>query len=543
MTRTSRRLLGVVLAGALAVAACGDDDDDSGEAAATTQASESATTAASTSGSDSEQTSASTAAPAASTTEAEGAGLSDATLNVGAVLAPVSLDLTRDSGAGIPQLLLYNVYETLVKINDSGEFEELLAESYELSDDGLTYTFTLRDGVTFQSGKPMTSADVKFSFDRNLTDAAAPSIIKETFSKVATVEAPDPATVVVTLKERSRNFLYNIAQTSGVIINEAGVADLGATADGTGPFEVTAFSPPDTATLTRFDGYWGEPAQVAEVQWRYITDASAMAAGVQSGEIDIVTNLAPELFPPFADDDNYKVVDGLTNGETILAMNNSKAPLDDVRVRQAISHAINKEDVLQAAESGYGQVIGTHSSPSDPWFEDLSGKYPYDPERARQLLAEAGVSDITLTLRAPPPPYAQATAPIVQSQLADVGITVQIENVQFPLWIEEVFTNANYDLTIISHVEARDVVRYGDAQYYWRYDSPEVQTLLAEADAAPTEAESDELYQQVLNRIADDAVNDWLFVLPNLQVIQPNIEGYPENAYSLSYDLSGISKT
>lgn len=522
MTRLSKRLSVLVLAGALLAGACSDDDDDVSASDTTVATTEASGGAATTSGSE---------------------GQSDATLNVGAVLAPPSLDLTRGSGAGIPQLLLYNVYETLVKITDDGEFEPLLAESYEVSDDGLTYTFALHDDVTFQSGKPMTSADVKFSFDRNLTDAAAPSIIKETFSKVASVEAPDATTVVVTLSERSRNFLYNIAQTSGIVINEAAVPALQSAADGTGPFEVTAFAPPDTATLTRFEGYWGEPANVAEVQWRYITDASALAAAAQSGEIDIVTNLAPELFGPFADDDSYKVVDALTNGETILAMNNSKPPLDDVRVRQAISHAINKEDVLQAAESGYGQVIGSHSSPADPWFEDLAGKYPYDPERARALLAEAGVSNLTLTLRAPPPPYAQATAPIVQSQLAEVGITVQIENVQFPLWIEEVFTNANYDLTIISHVEARDVVRYGDAQYYWRYDSPEVQTLLDQADAAPTEAESDELYRQVLNRIADDAVNDWLFVLPNLQVIQSNIEGYPENAYSLSYDLSGITKT
>ncbi len=529
------RLLGVVLAGALVLAACGDDDDagTSGTAASTAATSAADTTTGGTG----------TTTGTGATTTTGGGGASNAALRVGAVLAPVSLDLTRDSGAGIPQLLLYNVYETLVKIDDDGAFQPLLASKYDVSDDGLTYTFTLQDGVTFHSGKPMTSADVKFSFDRNLNDPAAPSIIKETFSKVASVAAPDPQTVVVTLKERSRNFLYNIAQTSGIVINEAAVPNLKTKEDGTGPFTVSNFQPPNSATLTRYDGYWGDPAAVASAEWRYITDANAMANAVQSGDIDIVTNLAPELFSSrFANSKDFQTVNGLTNGETMVSINNSKAPLDDVRVRQAISYAINKEDVLAAAESGYGKIIGTHASPSDPWFTDID-KYPFDPDKAKQLLADAGVSNLSLTLRLPPTPYAQATGPIVQSQLGDVGINVSIENVEFPRWIEQVFTNADYDLTVISHVEARDVVRYGDPTYYWRYNSPKVQQLLAQADAAPTDDESNDLYDQVLNQIADDAVNDWLFVLPNLQVISPKVKGYPENAYSLSYDLTGITKS
>ena len=516
------RLIGVLLAGALLAGACGDDDD----------------------------TADTTAAPAGDTTAggettAAADGDAGATLTVGAVLAPPSLDITQESGAGIPQLLLYNVYETLVKIDDEGEFQPLLADALpEVSEDGLTYTFAIREGVTFHNGDELTASDVKFTFDRNKANEAAPSIIASTFELVSSVETPDDSTVVLTLTRRSRNFLYNLAQTSGVVIDEeTDPATLATAANGSGPFELSAFTPPESATLIRFDGYWGDPAGVATVEVRYITEASAMANAAKAGDIDIITNIAPELFGEFeADTDNYETVNGLTSGETILAMNNSAAPLDQPEVRQAISHAINKQDIIDAAESGYGQIIGTHSSPTDPWFTEVD-MYPYDPGAATTLLADAGVADGTpLRLRLPPTPYAQAAGPIIQQQLNDVGFDVQIENIEFPLWISEVFTNADYDLTIISHVEARDVGRFGDPEYYWRYDNPAVQALLQEADEAATDQESDDKYAEVLNLIAEDAPVVWLFLLPDLRVIRKGVSNYPSGTFSLSFDMTGITK-
>lgn len=492
-------------------AACGDDDDDT---TATTE-------------------------PGGTTTAATEAITE---LAIGEVLAPPTLDITTGSGAAIPQALLYNLYETLVKIDDAGEIQPLLAETYDVSDDGLTYTFTLRDGVTFHNGEPFTSEDVVFSFDRARNLETAPGLIKATFAPVDTVEAPDDTTVVVTLKQPSRDFLFNIAQTGGVIIEESAVPDLATKPIGTGPFTFDAYVTNSSLSMTRNPDYWGDAPGMEKVTFRYFADANALANAMKAGDINIIDNITPELFPQFEQDTaNYETVKGTTNGETIIAFNNSKAPLDDVRVRQAISYAINKDDINEVAESGYGTIIGSHASTNDPWYIDLSDTYPFDPDKAKELLAEAGQSDLKLTMKVPPTPYAKAISQAAVSQLKDVGVELTLVDVDFPKWIEEVFTNADYDLTVISHVEARDINQYGNPQYYWRYDDAETQKLLKDADAEVDEAKSNDIYAQVQRRINEQAVNDWLYLLPRLQVVKKGLTGYPENSRSLSYDVTGIT--
>jgi len=170
----------------------------------------------------------------------------------------------------------------------------------------------------------------------------------------------------------------------------------------------------------------------------------------------------------------------------------------------------------------------------------LSNTYPYDVNKAKQLLQEAGVSNVNLTLDVIPTPYAQASAPVIKDQLAKVGINVTLNNVEFPLWIDKDFTKGDFDLTIVAHVEARDTSLYGNPNYYWHYNNPQVQQLLKEADAATDEAKSNQLYGQVLDQINADAVNDWLFLLPRLEVVKKGITGYPTGSYSLSYDITGI---
>jgi peptide/nickel transport system substrate-binding protein len=532
-TVTRSRWLGAVALGLAATlfAACGSDSN-SGSPSGTGDSS-------GTSGGPATTTAGGTEAP-----DTTGSGSGRTSLVIGSTLAPPTLDITTGSGAAIPAALLYNVFETLVKIDEKGEYQPLLAEKYEVSDDGLTYTFHLRQGVTFQNGQPFDSSDVKFSFDNsiaNLAKGTAPGIISATFAPVASVEAPDANTVVVTLKQRSRNFLFNIAQTGGVVVDQTSLPAIATKPVGTGPFEFVSYSTNDNLKLKRYDGYWGTKPSLENVEFRYIGDPKTMADSIRSpGGVDLIDNLTPELFKTFQDDPDFQTINIVTNGETILAINNSRKPLDDVRVRQAISYAIDKKAVNEIAESGFAQIIGTHSSPNDPWYLDLSDTYQYDPDKAKELLQEAGVSDLKLTLQVPPVPYATSSAEVVRDNLADVGIDVTLKDIEFPLWIDQVFTKADYDLTIISHVEARDVDQYGNPGYYWRYDSPKVQDLLKQADAAPTDAESDDLYHQVLRQINEDAVNDWLFLLPGLTVAKKDITGIPNASYSLSYDLTRI---
>jgi peptide/nickel transport system substrate-binding protein len=480
----------------------------------------------------------------ATTTTAAAGSTGRTSLVIGTVLAPPTLDITTGSGAAIPAALLNNVYETLIKATGPEQYAPALAKAWKVSDDGLTYTFTLQTGVTFHNGEAFSSKDVKFSFDNaqaNITAGKAPAIVSQTFAPVASVAAPDANSIVITLKQRSRDFIYNLSQTGGVVINEKALPEVATHPVGTGPFQFDSYVTNASLKLKRYDGYWGTKPALQTVEWRYISDPKALSDSIKSPSgVDIIDNLTPDLFKAFEGDANFTTQNIVTNGETILAINNSRAPLNDVRVRQAISYAIDKKAVNDIAESGFGKIIGSHASPNDPWYEDLSNTYAFDPAKAKDLLQQAGVSGLKLTIQVPPVPYATAAAPIIQQELGDVGISVELKSIEFPLWIDQVFTKADYDLTIISHVEARDVGLYGNPKYYWRYDSAQVQDLLKQADAAPTADASNALYKQVLEQINKDAVNDWLFELPGLTVVKKGITGFPTAAFSLSYDVTGV---
>ncbi|GIJ30077.1 peptide ABC transporter substrate-binding protein [Micromonospora qiuiae] len=466
------------------------------------------------------------------------------TVTLGAYLEPVSLDLTAEAGAAIPQVLLYNVYEGLVRQDaDTGEVKPLLANEWAVSDDGTEYTFTLRDGVTFHDGQKLTAQDVVWSFKR-VTEEGSTNPFKSQMAVVSAVEAPDESTVVVTLSRPSQSWLADIAGRVGVVLKE-GATDLATQPNGTGPLKFEKWNRGDSITLVRNDGYWGEPARVGQAVFRYITDPNALNNAMLSGQLDIVANIqAPQLLEVFKGNQQFEVVEGVTTGEVVLAMNNSKGPLADVRVRQAIRHAIDHQALVDTVWSGYGTLIGSMVPPSDPWFEDRTGDFPHDPAKAKQLLAAAGhANGLTLTMDVPPPGYARSSAQFVASQLAEVGITVTQNNVEMPQWLDKVLGQANYDLSIIAHVEPRDLVRYGQPDYYYRYNNPAVTQLMNEADTALDAAVRDKKYAEAARIISEEAASDWLFLLPNLAVIRQGVTGYPKDAVTQSFDVTKVSKS
>jgi peptide/nickel transport system substrate-binding protein len=251
---------------------------------------------------------------------------------------------------------------------------------------------------------------------------------------------------------------------------------------------------------------------------------------------------APEALAQFEGDSRFQVIEGTTNGEVTLAMNNAAGPTSDVRVRRAIAMAIDHEAVLNTAWAGRGALIDTMVPPTDPWYQPLPDVTPYNPDAARALLAEAGTPNLSLRFRIANLPYAVAAAQVVQSQLAAVGIQTQIEPLEFPArWLETVFRNADYDLSIVAHVEPRDIRTFGDPNYYWRYNNPEVQRLLADSETGSAEQQVDDL-RQVGRLIAEDAAADWLFLLPNLIVADADVRGLPQNRIGESLDLTALSR-
>ena len=458
---------------------------------------------------------------------------------VGAVLEPSSLDIVTVAGAALDQILLDNVYETLLTYSDAGEIEPGLAELPEVSEDGTVYTFTLRDGVTFHSGEPLTSADVVWSLDAQRAEGANEAA---RLAGIASVEAPDDATVVVTLTEPDNDFAYRMTRRAGAVL-QADATGLENTANGTGPFTFVEWNVGSSITLARNDAYWGEAPAISGVTFQYFTDPNAAVNAFTTGDVDILTGVNTDLVGPLQDNPDYVVNEGTTNGEFTLGMNNGREPFSNPDVRKAVRQAIDKEGYKELL-NGFGTVIGGPVPPTDPWYEDLTGVVPYDPDAARAALEAAGYGDgLDVTLLWPNiyPPITRAE--YVASQLAEVGINVTIEPIEFTVWLDQVYTNKDYDMTAVLHVEPRDIGNYANPEYYWQYDNPDVQQLIGDAKTTTDPDEAVDLLKQAARQISEDSPVDWLILAADLTVSTPDITGYPINDTASRFDASGITVT
>ncbi len=462
------------------------------------------------------------------------------TLTLGMSLEPPHLDPTGSAAAAIREVTYANLYQGLTRIDRNGRVQPALAESWSRSDDGLVYTFKLRRGVKFHDGTTLDAGDVKFTFGRAMAPDST-NAQKWIFAPIAAVEAPDDHTAVVRLKHPVGNFLYNLGWGDAVIFGPESAANNRANPVGTGPFKFERWARGDRVELVRFDDYWQKDAvKLKRVTFRFIQDPVAQVAALRSGDLDAFPNLgAPETLDQFKNDRRFRVVVGTTEGEVILAINNGKPPLDDVRVRRAIAHAIDRKAVIDGAWSGYGQAIGSHFSPLHPAYVDLTGRYPYDPGKARALLAEAGhAQGLALSMRLPPAPYAPRSGEIIAAMLQQVGIRATIEQVQWPQWLEQVFRNRQYDLTVVAHTEPLDINIYARDDYYFAYRNPAFKELIGRIERAGDEAERNKLFGEAQRLVSDDAINGFLFQLPKLGVWSADLEGLWENSPIQANDVT-----
>ena len=379
--------------------------------------------------------------------------------------------------------------------------------------------------MSFHNGDDFTADDVVFSINNVTGNEEHP--FNSTFGPIESLTAVDDLTVEMTLSQVSNSVLFFLTQGQGSILSEAAIGSIENSAVGTGPFVFSNWTVGDSITLTANDDYWGTPALLETVNFKYITDPNALNNAMLADELDLVAGVsAPELLEAFEADDRFNVQTGQTFGEVTLSLNGRRPPFDDIRVRQAVSHAVDRQAVVDLAYAGYGTPIGTFSTPLDPYYKDLTGVYPYDPDKARELLADAGAADLTVELILPPPSYASRGGEIIASQLAEVGITANITNVEWGVWLEDVFANYDFDMSIVAHVEPFDLAQYGNADYYWGNDSPAVVPLLEQADAEPDDDTRNELYGQVLDEITAQAADQWLFIIPALSVSKTGLTGY-----------------
>jgi len=398
-------------------------------------------------------------------------------------LEPPGLDPTNAAAAAIAEVTLYNIYETLTKINEDGSVSPLLAESWQASEDLKTYTFKLRKGVKFQNGEPFDSAAVKFSFDRNAQPNST-NKDKSLYQSFESVTAPDADTIVVSLKYSEPNLPFLLGQASGSIVEPKSAPTDATQPVGTGPYVVSAWAKGSSITLAKWPEYRNASAvKLAKVTIRFISDPAAQVAALLSGDVDAFPRVAAaRSLAQFKSDPRFVVLIGGSKAKTIVAINNRKKPFDDVRVRRALLAAIDRQAMIDGAVDGFGAPIGSFYTPGSLGYVDTTGINPYDPEKAKKLLSEAGVTTpLEVSLKLPPPSYARQGGEVLAAQLAKVGIVAKIENVEWAQWLSQVFSPTgphNYDLTIVSHVEPFDLVKLTEPDYYLGYNKDRKSTRL-----------------------------------------------------------------
>lgn len=455
--------------------------------------------------------------------------------------APKTLDFTTTDGAAIPEVLLGNVYEGLVALNDAGKIVPALAKSWDVSSDNKTYTFHLQPNVKFSNGADFTADDVKFSIERVKSPKWTISL-KSKMDVVDSVKVISPTEVAVALGHPSNDWLYNMATRIGAMFDTDSVSDLANKPIGTGPFQVSKFDRDTSVTLARRDAYWGDKPALKTVTVKYYDDVNAQVAALQSGGLDAINSIPDtNAIDQFKGNSKFNVVEGTTTTKWVLSMNNKTGLFADERVRQAVNYAIDRKALLTAVANGYGKVTGSMVPPTDPWYQDLSGDYPFDPEKAKQLLAEAGASNASFQFDVPTLPAAVAAAQVVKSDLASVGLKATIKTMEFPAaWLDTVFTKHDYEMSIIGHVESRDLAIYADPTYYFQYDSPQFQKLMKQGDAGTTEDQVTD-YTKAMQLLSDDAVSDWLYLAANVNIESSGLKGLPKNKIAEGFDLSNLA--
>ncbi|MFD2841261.1 ABC transporter substrate-binding protein [Populibacterium corticicola] len=502
-------LVAAVLASSLVLAACG-------------------------SGNTNEQT------PSATDTTSDVAVETTEEIVIGSTNEPTSLERNVGGSSGISETTTRNVYEGLTSVDENGEVINTLAKDIAISEDGLTYTFTLQDGVKFHDGTPLTSKDVDWS----ISEAIGPdskSARKSDLLVIEEIETPDDATVVLNLAHRSASLPFFLASVT--IVKDGDKANT--SENGTGPYKLVEWVQGDHLTLERNEDYWGEPAKNPGVTFQFFADETAMNNALLAGQLDLVLQQDnPDQLAQFEGNDDFVVTEGNSIRKWLWTFNNQVEPFTDVKVRQALYTAINREAVKNAVWGDYGVVIGSMPPVGEPWYDaSYADIHAYNPEKAKELLDEAGVKDLSFSIK-----YVAGSAEelIVQqlvSDLAAVGVTLELSPFDDAAWYEQVYTNKDYETTLMNHNNPRDVLWYANPDFYWQYDNAEVQDLKVKSDEAASEAEQTELIHQLSGIIAQEAPSAWLFQAPQIRVSKANITGFSADKNAEPFYVANIVRT
>ncbi|KQQ60950.1 ABC transporter substrate-binding protein [Rhizobium sp. Leaf311] len=454
-------------------------------------------------------------------------------ITIGMGTEPAGLDPTAGANVFIGQVTWQNIFEGLVTIDEEGKIQPQLASSWEISEDGRTYTFKLHDGVKFHDGEVFNSSVAKASLDRARGEASI-NPQKRFFAAIDSIETPDATTLVLKLKQPSGSLLYWLGWPASVMVGTKSADTNKTTPVGTGPFKFVNWAKGEKVELARNMDYWNKDVTVAldKATFRFVPDAQAQAAALQSGDIDAFPEFgAPELMGSFDGHERLGTFIGNTELKVVAGMNNATKPFNDKRVRQALMMAVDRATVVEGAWSGFGTPIGSHYTPNDPGYTDMTGVLPYNAEKAKALLAEAGYANgLTFTIKAPQMAYAQRSAQILQAMFAEIGVTMKIETTEFPgKWVSDVMKGANYEMTIVAHAEPMDIDIFSRDPYYFNYKNPTFNEIIKNIELTTDLEQREQLYQDAQKILAEDVPALFLFVMPKLGVWDKRIKGLWQN--------------
>ena len=439
-----------------------------------------------------------------------------------------SLDPHKSVAAGTKEIL-FNIYEGLVKPDEEGNLNDAVAESHSISEDGKVYTFKLRNGVKFHDGTTVTAEDVKYSIERCAGINGDGTPLVEVFSNVDKVEIPDESTIDIYLKEPDTEFLAYLT----VAIVPEHVEDLEADPVGTGPFHYVSRSPQENIVLEKFSDYW----DTEKVTFRIVKDSNAVVTNLKSGTLDMYARLSSTQTAQLAEDSDFTIYDGGMNLVQALYLNNAVEPLNNVKVRQALCYAANRQEVLDMIADGKGTIIGSSMFPAfgKYYVPELSERYNQDIEKAKELLKEAGYPDgfeLTITV---PNNYQQHidTAQVLVEQLKAIGVTAKIQQVEWDSWLSDVYADRKFQSTVVgvdaAYLSGRALLERftsTSSKNFINYSNEEYDKLYQQVKTSTDEEEQVELYKKMETLLCDDAANLYIEDMACEVALRSDFAGY-----------------
>ena len=440
-----------------------------------------------------------------------------------------SLDPHKATAAGTKEIL-FNIYEGLVKADSDGNLNPAVAQSYEISEDGLTYTFTLRDGVKFHNGETVTAEDVLYCIERNADDGTGTALISA-FLNIADYYA-EGNDIVIKLIQADPDFLQYMTMAIIPKSNE----DPDNNPIGTGPYMYVSRAAQENVVLKAFDDYWGDKAYIENVTLKICSNSDTIATELLGGSIDLFARITNAQALQLTGSD-FTVLEGTMNLVQAMYLNNAVEPFNDVRVRQALAYAVDPDDIIDLAFDGKGTKLGSSMFPAfgKYYIAETAEVYNTDYDKAKELLKEAGYPDgFTFTIKVPSnyQPHID-TAQVIVEQLKNIGVTAELQLIEWDSWLSDVYVGRDFEATVVgvdaSTMTARAMLeRFTSAssKNFINFTNAEYDELLAKALASTDDAEQTEYYKQCEWILTNEAANVYIQDLAELVAISNKYTGF-----------------